>query len=51
LVFCTKLVFCATLIVVVGIAAWFFPWFRLPAIYVAIGMLISWAYVRLSRQK
>jgi hypothetical protein len=51
LVFCTKLMFCMTLIVAVGTAAWFFPWFRLPAIYVAIGMLISWAYLCLSRQK
>jgi hypothetical protein len=34
------LVFCAMVIIVLGIIAWFYPWFRLPAAYIAVTILV-----------
>jgi hypothetical protein len=34
------LVFCMTVIIVVGIVGWFDPWLRLPEVYIVVVMLI-----------
>jgi hypothetical protein len=39
------LVFCTTVIIVVGIVGWFHPWFRLPEAYIVIVMLIFWTFL------
>jgi len=34
------LAFCAIVIMVAGIVSWFHPWFRLPAVYIVLTILI-----------
>jgi hypothetical protein len=36
-------VFFTTVIIAAGFVGWFYPWFRLAAIYIVVVILTSWA--------